>query len=218
MEIQTEVLFKIDSLMRITEINEPTKLVAPFFFLGRTKEGNVIRFNKTYPEFDKAKILELVNNNQTNIELGKLIINVSKLKPISNIWMGPAYVFPKEFNMTSKAIKITNDNKDLLQTGFPNLIKEFEWRQPIYVIIQDGIAVSVCCSARKSTRGAEASVETLESYQGFGYATSSVIAWAIEVKKAGLQPLYSTAWDNFSSQAIAKKLNLYKYGVDLHIS
>jgi hypothetical protein len=45
MEIQTEVLFKIDNFRRITDINEPTEIVAPFFFLGRTKEGNVIRFN-----------------------------------------------------------------------------------------------------------------------------------------------------------------------------
>lgn len=218
MEIQTEVLFKIDHLKRITEINESTDLIAPFFFLGRTKEGNVIRFNKTFPDHHKIKIFEVVNNNQNNIELGNLIMNVSKLKQISKIWMGPAYVFPENFNMTSNAIKITNDNKELLRMGFPNLIQHFEKRQPVYAIIQNGIAVSVCCSARKSSRGAEASVETLDSYQGCGYGTSSVIAWANEIRKAALYPLYSTAWDNFSSQTIAKKLNLYKYGVDLHIS
>lgn len=61
-------------------------------------------------------------------------------------------------------------------------------------------------------------METLKAYQGRGYGTETVIAWAREIQKEGLLPLYSTAWDNFPSQAIAKKLNLYKYGIDLHIS
>ncbi|WP_203290353.1 GNAT family N-acetyltransferase [Metabacillus sp. cB07] len=98
------------------------------------------------------------------------------------------------------------------------MFEELEWRQPCFAIIEDGNAVSICCCARKSTIAAEASVETLYGYKGKGYGTENVIAWAIEVKKEKLKPLYSTAWDIFSSQSIAEKLGLQKYGVDLHLS
>nr|WP_225941948.1 GNAT family N-acetyltransferase [Sporosarcina limicola] len=216
--MQTEVLFKTDSLGRITEINEPSNLPAPLFFLGRTKQGNRIHFNTYFPESYKNKIIEVINQDQTTINLAKLIGILNKVKTISNLWVGPAYVFPENFMMTSNAVKITNENKELLEIGFPNLLEQFKWRQPFFAIIKDGRAVSVCCSARKSTKAAEASVETMEAYQGQGYGTETVIAWANQVRKEGLLALYSTAWDNFSSQAIAKKLNLYSYGIDLHIS
>ncbi|MGG2093512.1 GNAT family N-acetyltransferase [Bacillus sp. S13(2024)] len=218
MEIQADVLFKYDNSGRMTEINEPGGLVAPFFFLGRTREGNVIRFNTIFPNSKMDKVLQVINNNEHIVDLKNLIVIVNEIRPIRSIWMGPAYVFPENFNMTSDAARVTNENRELLKVGFPNLLGEFEWRQPCFAIIQDGIAVSVCCSARKSAKAAEASVETLEAYKGNGYGTKSVIAWANEIKREGLHPLYSTTWDNFSSQAIAKKLGLHKYGVDFHIS
>jgi RimJ/RimL family protein N-acetyltransferase len=137
---------------------------------------------------------------------------------MSNIWIGPAHLFPDNFDMNSKAVKITYQNRGLLQTGFPNTYKQMEWREPVFAIIENGIAVSVCCCARKNLQAAEASVETLAEYQGRGYGTETVIAWANEIQRGGLFALYSTAWYNFSSQAIAKKLNLYQYGIDLHIS
>ncbi len=161
MEIQTEVLFNIDNPKKITGLNEPTEKAAPFLFIGRTKTGNIIRFNKSFSEFEKSRILKLVDHRINNLDLGKLIINVSKLRQINSIWIGPAYVFPEGFNMTSNATKITNDNKDLLLKEFQHLIDDFEWRQPIYAIMQDGKAVSVCSSGRKSLKGAEASVETM---------------------------------------------------------
>ncbi|GGB43007.1 GNAT family N-acetyltransferase [Fictibacillus barbaricus] len=218
MEIQANVLFKYDSLGRMTELNEPQSIDAPLFFLGRTREGNVVRFHKNFPNSNVNKVIEVINNNEDNVDLKKLIEVINEINLISRIWMGPAYVFPESFNMKSNAVKITNNNKELLRKDFPNLFKEFEWRQPCFAIIEDGCAVSVCCSARKSAKAAEASVETLEGYKGKGYGTESVIAWANEIKKEKLKPLYSTAWDNFSSQSIAEKLGLHKYGLDFHLS
>ncbi|MEC2525685.1 GNAT family N-acetyltransferase, partial [Bacillus thuringiensis] len=31
-------------------------------------------------------------------------------------------------------------------------------------------------------------------------------------------PLYSTSWDNYASQAVARKLKLIDYGMNLHIT
>ncbi len=43
--------------------------------------------------------------------------------------------------------------------------------------------VSVCCSARSTPVAAEASVETLAEFQGNGYGTDGVTAWAISIKE-----------------------------------
>jgi RimJ/RimL family protein N-acetyltransferase len=208
------VLFTIDQRKRITGLNEREDLTAPFLFIGRTKTGNVIRFDKTISEMEKNEILTQIDNN----DLGKLTFNINRIRKINSIWLGPAYAFLEDSNMISDAIKITCENKELLSEEFPHLMRELEWKQPLYVMVQDGKAVSVCSSARKSSTAAEASVETSTRYQGQGYAARCVISWANEVKKLGLQPLYSTAWDNFSSQSVARKLNLYQYGIDLHFS
>jgi hypothetical protein len=218
MEIQAEVLFKHDAFGRITEINEPIDLKAPLFFLGRTKEGNVVRFNDNVSDAFKTNILEAIHQNSANLNPLALINAANKFVDVDRLWMGPAYVFPKDFKASSHAIEITNVNKGILQDDFPELLSHWEWRRPCFVIIREGKPVSVCCSARKSAVAAEANVETLEAFRGRGYGVESVNAWAMSIKREGLIPLYSTAWDNFSSQAIARKLKLYCYGMDLHIS
>lgn len=40
---------------------------------------------------------------------------------------------------------------------------------------------------------------------------------AISVKEEKRIPLYSTSWENFASQAVARKLKLINYGMGLHI-
>ncbi|MGH2617528.1 MAG: GNAT family N-acetyltransferase, partial [Thermomicrobiales bacterium] len=41
--------------------------------------------------------------------------------------------------------------------------------------------------------------------------------WAQAVRQEGRIPLYSTSWENLASQAVARKLGLVLYGVDLDI-
>lgn len=78
--------------------------------------------------------------------------------------------------------------------------------------------VSVCCSARSTPVAAEGSVETLTEFQGNGYGTDVVTAWAIAIQEEKRIPLYSTSWDNYASQAVARKLKLIDYGMNLHIT
>ncbi|SFC94551.1 GNAT acetyltransferase [Bacillus sp. OV322] len=202
----------------MTEINEPISSPAPLLFLGRTKEGSILRFNVSFPKKTLLEVIQMVNQNPANTDIGKIVSSINKVKNISNIWMGPAYIFPENFNRISSDIKITNENKGALLSNFPNLLYQYERRQPIFAIKENGSAVSVCCSAKRNDKAAEASVETLEAYRGKGYAMECTIAWVKEIQKIGGHALYSTAWDNFRSQAIAKKLNLYQYGMDLHMS
>ncbi|MFE6795751.1 GNAT family N-acetyltransferase [Paenibacillus chitinolyticus] len=79
------------------------------------------------------------------------------------------------------------------------------------------MAVSVCFSARSSDKAAEAGVETLKDYRGKGYAMRVTSSWAQAIRRSGRIPLYSTSWDNYSSQSIAKRLRLHFYGTDISI-
>ncbi|WP_338786961.1 GNAT family N-acetyltransferase [Metabacillus sp. FJAT-53654] len=219
MEIQAEVLFQYDISGRMEQINDPLKMNAPLFFLGRTKDGNVTKFHSALSNTKIDEIKKVIAKDSTNVKLSKLItIFKSSTQPIRNLWIGPAYVFPDNFNRPSSAIRMTKENRHLLLEGFPTIFEQLEWRQPCFGIIEDGFVVSVCCSARRSSSAAEASVETMEKYRGRGYGVQTAIAWANALQEEGIIPLYSTSWDNFSSQTIAGKLKLYSYGVDFHIS
>ncbi|MBO1513722.1 GNAT family N-acetyltransferase [Metabacillus bambusae] len=219
MEIQAEVLFQYDKSGRMQQINEPLKMNAPLFFLGRTKDGNVTKFHSALSDTKISEIKKVIAEDSLNVNLSKLINMLkSSTQSIKNLWIGPAYVFSDNINRPSVALKITYENKHLLLKEFPTIFEQLEWRQPCFGIIEDGFVVSICCSARRSLSAAEASVETIEEYRGRGYGVQTAIAWAKALQEEGIIPLYSTSWDNFSSQAVAKKLKLYSYGIDFHIS
>ncbi|MFA6111893.1 MAG: hypothetical protein WDA75_24290 [Candidatus Latescibacterota bacterium] len=65
-------------------------------------------------------------------------------------------------------------------------------------------------------RRGEAGIDTLEAYHGRGYASATVVGWALLVRLVGCLPLYSTSWGNLASQGVARRLGLILYGVDLH--
>lgn len=118
----------------------------------------------------------------------------------------------------SKAIKVTNENKEMIKSHFPNTFEDFEYKQPCFVIFEDNIPVSICCSARQTLKADEASVFTNEDYRGRAYGVDVTNAWAAEVQKQGRIALYSTSWNNFASQSMARKLQLVQYGTDIHMS
>lgn len=218
MSIQTEVLFSHNRFGKITSINEPESTVAPRFFLGHTKDGTIRRYRFDLPNVLINEIEELFTNHPNHIDLAKIMHILSGEQPIHKIWIGPAFVFPNKLDNPIRAIKITETNKELLQYSFPNLLHQLKWRQPCFVILENEMIASICCSARSTTIAAEASVETLVSFQGKGYGYNVVAAWAKAVQEEGRIPLYSTSWDNFASQAVAKKLKLINYGTDIHFS
>lgn len=86
------------------------------------------------------------------------------------------------------------------------ITREFEAREPRVAVVEEGAAVCLCFSSRLTERAAEAGVETLEAYRGRGYAVAAVAGWAHVVRSPGRIPLYSTAWDNRASHAVARKL------------
>ncbi|MGE6402513.1 GNAT family N-acetyltransferase [Bacillus cereus] len=216
--IQAEVLFVHNQVGKMICVNEQGNSKAPRFFLGRTREGNIKRYHYNLDSEMISKIEKLILECSNHIEIAKIIKVLNDERTVENIWVGSAYMFPNNLNKPTRAIQITEKNKEFLRENFPNLIEQMEWRQPYFAIVENEQVVSICCSARSSPEASEASVETLAEFQGNGYGSDVVTAWAISVKEEKRIPLYSTSWENFSSQAVARKLKLIKYGMNLHIT
>ena len=224
-KVHVETLFSHDESGRIRSVNEPGRSPVPRFFLGRTKHGNIWRFRYDLPEDVVRQFDALASSEPVTDDLRGRPINFERFKDtleahaeIQRVWMGPAYQFPNDLKFSEDVVRITKANAELLRCDFGDLIPELETSQPCVAVVEQGNAVSVCCSSRVSPQTAEAGVETLADFRGRGHATDAVAGWAVAVRGLGCLPLYSTSWDNTASQGVARKLGLMFYGVDLHFT
>ncbi|HEY9226335.1 MAG TPA: GNAT family N-acetyltransferase [Gemmatimonadaceae bacterium] len=220
MRLHVETLFTHDERGRLLRVNEPSGGVAPRLFIGRTKTGNEWRVRHDIEE-------ELVH------ELGALWVSarmederstdayvelLGRFARVQRIWTGPAYRFPDGGLSSSGAIRVTPDNIDVIRPLFSDWIDHVKSGQLCVAVVRGGNAVSVCGSARVTSAAHEAGVETHSDHRGHGYAALAVSAWAAAVRELGCIPLYSTSWTNGASQSVASKLELVRFGADLHIT
>jgi RimJ/RimL family protein N-acetyltransferase len=226
MSLHVQALFTHDAHSRLVRVNEPGGGgLAPRFYLGRTREGNLWRFRADVPAtlIEKLEalcidepVLQGFQNKPRHFEDYLRLLETHA--PVQNIWQGPAYRFTEYLEPSNPVIAITKANADLLRGGFEELIPELPDWQPFLAVVGNGRAVSVCRSVRITPQAHEAGVETLPDFRGKGYAKDVVAGWARLVRAIGAIPLYDTSWENTASQAVAKKLQLVPYGVDFDIS
>ncbi|MCY9591886.1 N-acetyltransferase [Paenibacillus chitinolyticus] len=223
METQVNVLFKHNAVGRMTAINEPSIKSAPRFFMGITKQGNVVRYHETLDEDVKNELEQFAekapwSDAPNRVNMADIIRILSKERPVDHVYLGPAYVFPDMRGRSTQAIKITQMNIELLEPYFSDFVNDVIYGQPAFAVVQDQAAVSLCSNARSSSIAAEASLHTARDFRGRAYGLEAATAWAAEIQNQGRIALYSTAWNNFASQAVARKLKLRQYGMDLHFS
>lgn len=133
-------------------------------------------------------------------------------------YRGPAYAFPPDLAAIGDAEVYLPDG-DL--APFPAV---FEWvatasvvEQPIVVVRgKDGRVASVCHSARATSEGAAAGLDTAEAERRRGYAVAVTSRWAVEVRASGRMPVYSTWWENEASRGVARRLGLILFAEDWH--
>jgi len=231
MEIQVEALFIHQEDGRLQALNDPEGPFgpAPLFFFGQTRAGNLWRFRHDLPEalvreLDAAAVSEpgLAAQQKKPFHFETFGQILQSYRTIKRIWIGPAYQLPAGIKGSAQTVqitvKITRENVDLLQVGFAEIIPYLDWRDPCFVVVEAGRAVSICRSVRITGRAEEAGVETLAGYRGRGYAGQVVASWANSVQERGRLALYSTAWENVASQRVAMKLGARFYGLDLHFT
>jgi hypothetical protein len=130
---------------------------------------------------------------------------------------GPAFAFSEPIATPGGVVAIRDEA--VLQRHFSGWVAgEIEaGASPVMAVFVDGHAVSVCFCARRSLVAAEAGLETAPAFRGRGYAARVTSAWAAAVRASGRMPLYSTAWANGSSLAVARKLGLRTYATNWSI-
>jgi RimJ/RimL family protein N-acetyltransferase len=136
---------------------------------------------------------------------------------------GPAYWIPegagRDHLRASQVVLISTANAHLVQKSFAWIVPldPIQEIAPILAAVEQAQAVAVCFCSRRPAQATEAGLETLPAFRGKGYATATVAAWAAEVRQRNCIPLYSTAWENLASQAVARKLGMVIYGEDWSI-
>lgn len=228
MNMHVRALFTQDDDSRILFVNEPdsANLPAPRLFLGRTKAGNLWRFRSDLPEELCAELDALCADEPlVNVEFDEPLSHLETFvrllescAPVQEISSGPAYRFTEYRTPSRPLLVVTEDTPETLRGGFEKLIEELPTWQPFIALVEQNQAVSVCRSVRITPEAHEAGVETLPDFRGRGYAEEVTAEWARLVRATGAVPLYSTAWENTASQAVARKLELKIYGADFHIA
>ncbi|MEX1158856.1 MAG: GNAT family N-acetyltransferase [Thermomicrobiales bacterium] len=222
MAIRADTLFCFDARGRMLHSNEPSGRPAPRLFLGRTLEGDVVRFGASVPDTVARRLEEIVERLPPIADLSAPPPSLDVLRealtqhaPVAVMGGGPAYRFPASIAALANVVQLTDANRDLVRDTFPFLYDELAGRQPCFAVLDDGAAVAVCISSRNGADAAEAGVETLAAYRGRGHAAAVTAAWGAAIRESGRIPLYSTAWENLASQGVARSVGLIVFGADI---
>jgi hypothetical protein len=224
LQVHVEALFTRNASGRLVRVNEPNGKRAPRFFLGRTSDGNDWWFRDDLAEGVvqnlRVACARVPNRMEMQCPAGAAPFDaiLGMESPIRNVWSGPAFRFQDLSAKGSLCVRVTPANAFVLKPHLASWSDNLEGSQPLYALLVDGHAVSVCASVRRTSIAHEAGVETAAAFRGNGYAMQVVRAWAEDVAHLGRLPLYSTSWTNLASRALACRLCLVQYASDLHIT
>lgn len=222
--LQVAALFHHDQNGRIVSKNKPVYAPAPRLFLGRSTGGNLWRFRDDVPDHLIATLTPLLAREPVPDALVEIptvqveiVAALAQHQPIVEVYAGPAWRIPTGRPAPSQAVLVTPADDDAFRPHFPTVAEHLAAMSPCAAVIEEGVAVTVCFSARTSPTVSEAGLDTVETARGRGYGVAAVLAWASAVRAAGRLPLYSTSWDNTASRRVAEKLEAVQYAVDLSI-
>lgn len=218
-------LFTQDRAGRLVAVNEPGGKPAPRFFLGSTVQGHHCWFRHDIEHPVVEELQAMCDAQPPSADLGprpalveQVCICLARVAAVERVWAGPAFVCPPGLPETPGGVRVSRTNADLLSPYLDDWRDDVEAEVPMAASLQDGRAVSVCCSVRVSHPAHEAGVETHPDFRGRGHGARAVAEWAKAVREVGRVPLYSTSWENTASRALAARLRLAQFGADLHIT
>ena len=225
MERQASTLYTCNGVGRIVHDNEPwpNQGRAPRLFVGWTPQGAIYRLRDDTNDGFATEAGRLISRVPVgeDITRGSHLVRLEAMLTTAygrqTVYCGPAYRFPDRLVACATVTPIPPRSR-LLAGGPPGWQEDVAYAQPCFGVVIDGVAVSVCGTVRRSAVAAEAGVDTLPQYRGRGYARRVVLAWAHQVRAAGIIPLYSTEWGNAASRRVAESLGLIQYGADLSFS
>ena len=225
MRLHAEALFAHDARGQLVRVNVPGGGPAPRFFLGRTADGAVWRVRHDVDDDTRTALAAAAGDGpfrghppDAPIDPSPYEEILARVAPVERTWVGPAFHFPRDLPAADGAVPVTAERAPLLDPLLHAWVPDVPTCQPMFVLVVDGRAVSVCATVRRTDAACEAGVETAPDYRGRGYAARVVAPWARAVRAEGRVPLYSTSWRNEASRAVARRLALVLFGSDLHVT
>ena len=208
-QLQLETLFVLDGDGRIVSTREPDAAAGPAFFLVRDEHACAWAVHRDVP-FEVAR--ELVALARTEPPLGELTDSPTHADTYvarigGRIDSGPVFTFPPTI-AAAEGVGVITDLAQLERHFRGWTVDELPERSPIFGIIEDGHAVSVCFCARRTTAAAEAGLETASNFRGRGFGAQVAAAWGRAIWDSGRLPLYSTSWGNVASLGVARRIKL----------
>ena len=183
MNIHVQTLYIHSSQSQLESVNDWRGGIAPRFFLGRTRQGNVWRFRQDLPRdicdtlsaYCAAEPFLLSSKPKFELDYSKIL---SAHAPIETKWFGPAFSIPRQSQASNESLKIEVGNSQLLHESMPEWLHDVPYQQPFFAQVVFNQAVAVCASVRITDIAHEAGVETLENHGRKGHAAAVVTAWA----------------------------------------
>ena len=213
-EVELTTTYVTDGHGRIVSTREPHASHGPLFTIIRSSTACAWAIRNDVPGNVAEEIASLARGEPQIGDLETAPLHSARYLSLTGGrrgFSGPAFIFPEVLPKTSGAMLVQDERS--LERNFrgwkPGEIAA--GRAPVLAIAEEGYPVSICFCARRSEVAAAAGLETAASFRGRGFAPLVVAAWARAVQSTGRIPLYSTAWTNVASLAVARKLGLVAY-------
>lgn len=223
-DLQLETLFRLDREGRIRSTREPGGTSGPLFVLIRGTTHNAFAVHRDVAAAVAREVGALAREEAPALEAGANPIHRDRYLNLlagEHVNFGPAFHFPDAIPVpaapSDPVLPVTDETMLGCHFSGWRVGEIAAGRAPVMGMWEDGFPVSVAFCARRSSRAAEAGVETARTYQGRGYGPRVTATWAEAVRASGKIPLYSTSWSNIASLAVAKKLGLIPYASDWSI-
>ena len=226
LRLQIDALYEQDANGRIVRFNGPPgdRPPRPYLFFGRTRLGNLWRLWEGLGPELLAELARLLGAERRSDDLkarpereAVLVERLGRHHEVSEVWSGPAFRFPAVLPDAGEARPLPGEALPRVIESFPSLAETLPGRTPVHAIERAGCIVAVCFCATRPGRACEAGVETAPAWRGQGLAGRVAASWAADMRRRGTEPLYSTAWENAASRAVARKLGLVSFASGFHI-
>lgn len=213
-ELELATTFVLDERGRIVSTREPRATHGPLFSIIRSATECAWAVRDDLPEEAVESMAALALEEPPIGDLQTAPVHAEQYLALSGGQLGfrgPAFIFPPALPASPAVVQIRGERE--LRRNFSG----WSWgeidagRGPVMAVLEAGVPVSICFCARRSGQAAAAGLETAAAFRGKGFGARVTAAWAEAVRAMGLVPLYSAAWTNQASLAVARKLGLTAY-------
>lgn len=225
LDLHIAALYRSDEEGLLLESNEAAPAPAPRVFVGRTESGVVCVPRHDLADGLAAELRGLAAElppypeGRGEVEIyAALEAAVAADAPVGFRWHGLAYDFGEPPQPAHPEVVEISEDRGALVGQFAEFQTKLDEMPPFFGIVRDGAVVSGCYSARLTDAAAEAGVDTNPEQRGQGFAAAVVNSWRIAIEESGRTALYSTSYDNVSSQKVASRLGLRQYAETLSLT